>query len=254
MFRFSILSSGSKGNCIYIESLEASILIDAGLSQKELVARLHRIQRKPEGLHAVFLTHGHSDHVKGVGPLVRKYGLPVYCTEGTHEETARHRIADRRVLKPSAKVAIGDLTVEAYPTPHDAAEPVAFIVHQGKRKLAQATDLGTVTPLVREKLLYADALLLEANHDVEMLDAGAYPWPLKQRIKSDLGHLSNDACADLLSSVNHEGLQTVVLMHLSENNNHPEIASLTVRQALKNRSTKMILARQDRPTELLAVR
>lgn len=203
---------------------------------------------------AVFLTHEHSDHVKGIGPLTRKHRLPVYSTEGTHKATEKENIPDRRVMQPSNRVMIGDLAVEAYSTPHDAAQPVAFIVTHGKRKLGHATDLGMATPLVREKLQRADALLLEANHDVEMLNASAYPWPLKQRIKSDLGHLSNEACAELLSSVNHDGLQTVVLMHLSESNNLPEIAELTARQALRNGSAKMILARQDRPTELLAIR
>lgn len=149
---------------------------------------------------------------------------------------------------------IGGLSVEAYTTPHDAAEPVAFVVGYGNRKLGHATDLGSITPLVREQLKNADALLLEANHDVEMLDAGAYPWPLKKRIKSDLGHLSNEACAELLSAVDHGGLQTVVLMHLSESNNNPEIAELTVRQRLRRSAAQMILARQDRPTELLAIR
>jgi len=205
-------------------------------------------------LDAVFLTHEHSDHVKGIGPLARKYGLPVYGTAGTHEATGKENIAGRRVLKALHRVMIGGLSVEAYTTPHDAAEPVAFVVGYGNRKLGHATDLGSITPLVREQLKNADALLLEANHDVEMLDAGAYPWPLKKRIKSDLGHLSNEACAELLSAVDHGGLQTVVLMHLSESNNNPEIAELTVRQRLRRSAAQMILARQDRPTELLAIR
>jgi len=229
-------------------------LIDAGLSQRELTARLQIIGRTPEDLDAVFLTHEHSDHVKGIGPLTRKYHLPVYSTAGTHRATEKENIADRRVLKSACRIEVGGLCVEAYTTPHDAAEPVAFVIGYGKRKLGHATDLGTITPLVREKLQNADALLLEANHDVEMLDASVYPWTLKKRIKSDVGHLSNEACADLLSAVNHDGLQTVVLMHLSENSNHPEIAELTVRQSLQRSSAEMILARQDRPTDLLAIR
>lgn len=255
IFRFAVLSSGSKGNSIYIESGSVSILIDAGLSHSELTVRLRSIDRKSQDLDAVFLTHDHSDHVRGIGPLARKNQLPVYSTEGTHK-AAKHcvgKIPDWRFFKQTDRVKVGDLTVEAYPTPHDAAESVAFVITCGDRKLGHATDLGTVTPLVREKLKHVDALLVEANHDVDMLDAGPYPWPLKQRIKSDLGHLSNEACAQLLTAVNHDRLQTVILMHLSETNNHPEIAQITARQALKNGSAEMMLAQQDRSTELLTI-
>lgn len=213
------------------------------------------IDRSPEDLDAVFLTHEHLDHIRGIGTLARKYGLAVYSTKGTQENGKRviGKIADWRLINQADKVHIGDMVVEAYPTPHDAEESVAYVVTCGTRKLAHAADLGMVTDHVRDKLSHADALMVESNHDVDMLNAGPYPWSVKQRIKSDLGHLSNEACADLLHAVNHDRLQTVVLIHLSEKNNLPEIARLTAAQALKNGSAKMLLARQDQPTELLTI-
>ena len=216
---------------------------------------MRTIDRSPEDLDAVFLTHEHSDHIRGVGPLARKYGLAVYSTKGTQDNGNRviGKIADWRLIRQADKLHVGDMVVEAYPTPHDSEESVAYVVTCGTRKLAHAADLGMVTDHVRDKLSQADALMVESNHDVDMLNAGPYPWSLKQRIKSDLGHLSNEACADLLSAVNHDRLQTVVLIHISETNNLPEIARLTAAQALKNGSAKMLLARQDQPTELLAI-
>ena len=249
------MSSGSKGNSIYIESGEYRILIDAGLSEKEIAARLLLIGRAPEDLHGVFLTHEHSDHVRGAGTLARKYKIPVFSTEGTYNnmKPAVGRIPDWHSFKQEDEILVGDLRIESYPTEHDAEESVAFVVRHGNLKLGHATDLGTVTPMVREKLSGADALLVESNHDIDMLHAGPYPWPLKQRIKSDVGHLSNEACAELLSFVNHDRLQLVVLMHLSETNNHPDIAQVTADQALQTKPVRTILARQDSPTELLMI-
>ena len=250
-----MLSSGSKGNSVYIESGEYRILIDAGLSEKELAARLLLIGRAPGDLHGVFLTHEHSDHIRGAGTLARKYKIPVFSTEGTYNEMkhAVGRIPDWHSFQQEDEIRVGDLCVEPYPTEHDAAESVAFVVRQGSLKLGHATDLGKVTPLVRERLSGASALLVESNHDIDMLHAGPYPWALKQRIKSDVGHLSNEACAELLSFVNHDRLQFVVLMHLSETNNHPDIAQVTAAQALQAGVATMILARQDSPTQLLTI-
>lgn len=163
------------------------------------------------------------------------------------------RIPDWYSFQREDDIRVGDFCIEPYPTEHDAEASVAFVVRQGLLKLGHATDLGKVTPLVRERLGGADALLVESNHDIDMLHAGPYPWPLKQRIKSDVGHLSNEACADLLLSVNHDRLQFVVLMHLSETNNHPDIAQVTAAQALQAGAVKMILAQQDSPTHLLTI-
>jgi phosphoribosyl 1,2-cyclic phosphodiesterase len=228
-------------------------LIDAGLSEKEISARLLAIGKTPKDLHGVFLTHEHTDHVRGAGTLARKYKIPVFSTQGTYNKM-KHvvgRIPDWYAFKREDEVLMGDLRIEPYPTEHDAEESVAFVVRKGALKLGHATDLGRVTPLVREKLGGSDVLLVESNHDVDMLHAGPYPWPLKQRIKSDIGHLSNESCAELLSFVKHDRLQLVVLMHLSETNNHPDIAQVTVGQAAG--AVKMILAQQHCPTQLIQI-
>ncbi|MFQ5443465.1 MAG: MBL fold metallo-hydrolase [Nitrospinales bacterium] len=247
------MSSGSKGNSLYIESDNHRLLIDAGLSARKLTERMQAIDRDPAELDAVLLTHEHSDHVRGIGPLARKYKIPVYSTGGTHH-AIRHvagHLPEWKQIRCGETVEIGDLKIEPYATPHDATESIAFVVRNGTSKLGHATDLGKVTPFVLEKLQSSDALLVESNHDVEMLNSGPYPWPLKQRIKSDAGHLSNEACAEMLASLIHDRLRCVVLMHLSETNNHPEIAQLTARQVLGDSPVEMILAQQDQPTRLI---
>ena len=255
--KISVLASGSAGNSTYIETDNHKILLDAGLSEKKLSARLASIGRDLQDLDALFVTHEHSDHVQGIGPLVRKHNIPLYTTEGTLRKIKSRigRIPSWVPIRSEEPVLIGDMMVEPYATPHDAEESVAFVIRHGDIKIGHATDLGTVTPFVREKLKKSTALLVEANHDIEMLDVGPYPWPLKQRIKSSVGHLSNEACGELLADANHDGLRLVVLMHLSETNNLAELATLTAEQALGERAShiKRVLAQQDRPTELLSV-
>lgn len=252
-----MLASGSAGNSTYIETDSHKILLDAGLSEKKLSARLASIGREAKDLDAVFVTHEHSDHVKGIGPLVRKHNIPLYTTEGTLRKIKSRigRIPFWAPIRSEEPMPIGDMVVEPYATPHDAEESVAFVIRCGNIKIGHATDLGTVTPFVREKLKKSTALLVEANHDINMLEVGPYPWPLKQRIKSAVGHLSNEACGELLASASHEGLRLVVLMHLSETNNLAELATLTAEQALGERASeiKKVLAEQDKPTELLSV-
>ena len=253
--KICVLSSGSAGNSIYIEADNRRILLDAGLSEKKLSARLALIGCDARDLDAVFVTHEHSDHVGGVGPLARKYNIPLYTTEGTFSKISRRvgRIPVWHAIRSEQPVEIGAMVVEPYSTPHDAQEPVAFIVRHGDIKLGHAADLGRATSYVREKLRHSTVLLVEANHDIDMLNAGPYPWPLKLRIKSDLGHLSNEVCGELLADVTHSGLETVVLMHLSETNNHPDIAAITARQALGASAARLLLAQQDQPTEVLTI-
>lgn len=248
------MSSGSRGNCIYLESFSAKIIIDSGLSVKELRQRLKFINRTPEELDAVFLTHEHSDHIGGVGPLVRKYEIPLFATKGTlHAGEKLGRVPIFNYIRAGETINIGGLEIEPYKTSHDARESVAYVIRCQNRKLGHATDMGIVTHQTREILKNAHVLLVESNHDIEMLDVGPYPWPLKQRIKSTLGHLSNDACGELLAAVSHEHLKQVVLMHLSQTNNHSEIARITALQALGSRSPILSLAQQNQATELKEV-
>ena len=252
-----MLASGSAGNSTYIETDSHKILLDAGLSEKKLSERLASIGREAKDLNAIFITHEHSDHVSGIGPLVRKHNIPLLTTEGTFRKIQKRigRIPIWSPIRSEEPVAIGEMMVEPYATPHDGEESVAFVIQCGNTKIGHATDLGKVTPFVRQKLKESTALLVEANHDIGMLEVGSYPWQLKQRIKSEVGHLSNEDCGDLLADANHEGLRLVVLMHMSETNNLPELVSLTVEQALGQRADKIkrVLAKQDSPTELLSV-
>ncbi|MEE1550621.1 MAG: MBL fold metallo-hydrolase [Nitrospinaceae bacterium] len=239
---------------MYLESGAAKIIVDSGLSVRELKRRLMTIGRAPEDLDAVFLTHEHSDHIGGVGPLIRKHGIPLYATEGTVQAGEKlGNIPGLNTIRAGETIRVDGLEIEPYATAHDARESVAYVVRCQNRKLGHATDMGIVTHEVREKLKDSHVLLVESNHDVEMLDVGPYPWPVKQRIKGELGHLSNEACGDLLAAVSHEHLERVLLMHLSQTNNHPEIARVTALQALGSRTPHLDLARQDQPTELTEV-
>lgn len=193
--------------------------------------------------------------MRGAGLLARKFQLPFYATRGTFEALERHLPpgAERRILAQDDEVALGGLRVQSYPTPHDGAESVAFVIRHEGRTLGHATDLGCIDQVVRERLRDCDALLVESNHDPELLRNGPYPWPLKQRVGGDLGHLSNAACADLLTAVRHEALQTVVLMHLSETNNRPEIARRHAAAALAGSPARLWVSHQDTPTPLIPV-
>lgn len=255
IFQFSVLASGSKGNALYIESQQARILIDIGLGPRVLKKRMAHIGREPKDVSALFLTHEHSDHISGAGALTQKHGTPVYGTRGTREAMRRHihPHVDWRTLGLEDEAVVGDLTVESFGTPHDAVESVAYVVRCGSQKLGHLTDLGRITPLIVDKLQNCDVLLVESNHDERMLENGHYPWPLKQRIQSDVGHLSNTACADLLAQVKHDALKTVVLMHLSESNNHPEIAMDSARRVLGDHPATLFPARQQHPSVLIPV-
>ena len=253
--KFSILSSGSGGNSVYIEADGKRILIDAGLSEKKLSQRMAHIDRSLNGLDAVFATHEHTDHIRGMGPLLRKHQLSLYTTEGTYKRACHSlgKLPGFTPIRAGQPVEFGEFIVEPYATPHDAEESVAFVIHYRGLRLGIATDLGKVTAEVTSKLQKLDALLIESNHDVDMLDAGPYPWVTKRRIKSDVGHLSNEACGEILSSVKHSGLRLVVLMHMSETNNHPELARITAHQALGQDTPEMIIAEQNHPTPLMSL-
>lgn len=244
--RVCILGSGSKGNCTYLESPEARILIDAGLSAREIERRLRQIERSPESLDGVLISHEHTDHIQGVGALARRYKLSVYTNPGTWHR-AQHVVGvvdDRREFCTGTPFLLKDLVIDPFSLPHDADDPVAFRISWRRRTMAIVTDLGYPSQLVRERMKGCHLLVLEANHDSAMLKAGPYPWPLKQRIGGKSGHLSNLQSSELLRDVLHDELEHVVLAHLSEINNLPDLARLTAQEVLGFRSIHLSVASQ----------
>lgn len=228
------ITSGSSGNCIYVGSDKTSILIDAGISGKRIEAGLNAINMTTKDMKGLLITHEHSDHIQGVGVLARRYGIPIYGTKGTIESIKRMtsigHIPDElfRVICADKKFNIDDLEIDPFTISHDAAEPVAYRVNYQEQSVAVATDLGKYDDYTVNKLKGLDALLLEANHDINMLMVGAYPYPLKQRILGDRGHLSNELAGRLLCEVLHDGLKAVFLGHLSQENNYDALAYETV--------------------------
>ncbi|MBI4773946.1 MAG: MBL fold metallo-hydrolase [Deltaproteobacteria bacterium] len=252
MIRICVLASGSKGNSVFIESERTSILIDAGLSGKEIRQRLLCIGAHPGQLSALIVTHEHADHVKGVGVLSRQHELPVYITEPTYHAASSmlKQVEHVHFFRDGVSFKVGDLTIRPYASSHDAVDPVNFTVSNGNVKLGLATDLGFASALTRNCLRNCHALILETNHDREMLRLGPYPEPLKQRILSRLGHLSNDQAAELLADLDHLDLRHVFLAHLSEANNLADKAVSAVGGVLKAKSTKTAIhvCSQDRPS------
>jgi phosphoribosyl 1,2-cyclic phosphodiesterase len=316
MVRFTVLASGSKGNCTVVTGGRTRILVDCGLSCRELFRRMKLMDEEPETLSAILITHEHSDHVNGVAVTARKLGIPVYFTEGTHRawmrwlsprkqmtyaqwlEQTRKQAAERQAeaeaaadegepdesdlvetmvapqqaaepVKEPAKAKdptslpaveyfvagepfqIGDIIVSPFTTPHDAADPCGFVFETEGVRMAFATDLGYIPPNVKAQLRNLDLLLLESNHDLEMLRDGPYPWQVKQRVLSRVGHLSNEAAASFLESDYDGNAAYVILGHLSESNNLPELARVTAERALSGRASllanRLLLAAQHEP-------
>lgn len=237
----AVLSSGSKGNSTYIRAGKHSILIDAGLSGKGLEQRMAALDLDPEKLSALLVTHEHKDHIKGVGILSRRYDLPIYANQGTwaeaESELGKLKSKNRRVFDGS--FAIGKLEFTPYSISHDASQPVGYICQVGGKKIVLATDTGIMSEKIVKKIKGADFFVLESNHDLEMLMTGKYPYFLKNRIKGNEGHLSNDDTAALLPSLLKDNFPTVILAHLSEENNNPKVAYITVNNALKEAGFKV---------------
>ncbi|MFG6333766.1 MAG: MBL fold metallo-hydrolase [Lachnospiraceae bacterium] len=233
--RLCSIASGSSGNCIYTGSGHTHLLVDAGISAKRVEAGLRALQVDGKEIDGLLITHEHSDHIQGAGVLARRYGIPIYATGGTIarmktvkslgavDESLYHVIcADRRFT-------IGDVEVEPFSVSHDAAEPVAYRFTCGNRSVAVATDMGVYTDYIVERLQGLDVLLLEANHDIRMLQAGPYPYLLKQRILGECGHLSNESAGQLLCRLLHDRMKKIYLGHLSKENNYAELAYETVK-------------------------
>lgn len=229
------IASGSSGNCICVGTDESHLLVDAGISGKRIEAGLNSVGLKTGEMEAILITHEHIDHIAGLGVLARRYGLPVYGTKGTLDAILSVKSVGRidesllHPVVPEQDFQIGDMTVHPVSISHDAADPVAYIVKKDSHKIGVITDLGIYDDSLVEKLQELDILLLEANHDVRMLQTGRYPYPLKQRILGDRGHLSNVLSGRLLGRLLHDKFHAVVLGHLSQENNLAELAYETVR-------------------------
>lgn len=237
--RFSVLSSGSKANSTFVEASGTRILIDCGLSCKEAERRLTSIGVDPMTIDGIIITHEHSDHLYGVSAFSRRHRTPVFANSGT----AKHlkKVHHLEKFKTGMNFWVGGLDISPFSIVHDAADPVGFAVQAEGLKFVQLTDLGRITPVVTEAVRGANAMVLESNHDQEMLRCCDYPWQLKQRISSSHGHLSNDTAGTFLLEMMHSELLHVVLGHLSENSNTPQLAMETVMKYVEISGPKNIL-------------
>jgi len=260
--RVSILASGSSGNITLLETQSTRLLVDCGLGKRETLARLAAIELSVDRIDGILITHEHSDHCNGLPQMLGLWKAPLYVTEPTMDALHRalpDRLAKRlrglETIQSGQHFSIGDIDVHAFQIPHDAADPIGFTFRTNGTKMALVTDLGYMPQLVKVHLRDADCLLLESNHDLDMLKVGPYPWVVKQRVLSRTGHLSNHAVSEYLSDP--EGFDAraryLVLAHLSQENNNPDLARLSAEEALDRRPAEsafhgqLLIATQDRP-------
>lgn len=264
-FKYSILASGSTGNAFYVETPKKRLLIDAGLTGKKITSLLAEIGRRPEDLDAILITHEHSDHIKGVGVLARKYHLDIYANEKTWEvmdarqmlgkidHSQKHLFAREKIL------TFGDIDIESFGVSHDAADPQFYRLMKDDKSFVMLTDTGYVSDRLAGMVADADAYLIESNHDVDILRAGSYPWKTKQRILSDLGHLSNEAGAQAMIDTLGQRTKKIYLGHLSQENNLKELAHMTMVSQLEqadlgvNHDFKVLDTSPDTATPLTAI-
>ncbi len=243
--KFSVLSSGSKANATIVECGSTRLLIDCGLSARRLEERLAEVKIEPETISGILVSHEHSDHVLGLSVFSRRHRIPVFMNDLTHR-AYKDGVRNHKIFKwesfsagpssPTSQCTIGGVDVSTFSIPHDAADPIGFKLHFEGLTLVHCTDLGRVTRLVNENISGAHAMVLESNHDEELLQACEYPWDLKERIRSTHGHLSNHAAGALIGAQMEGTLGQVVLAHLSEHSNTPEVALATVRSYLSESS------------------
>src|SRR5271157_2076244 len=256
----TVLASGSKGNCTVVSSSGTRLLVDAGLSCKEILRRMLLCGVDPHTLDAILITHEHTDHIGGVYVLAKRLKVPVYITGATYDayrkfarDGAGNRIKLERLetFRAGCAFTIGKVTVTPFTIPHDAVDPVGFTFMCEGIKVGVCTDLGYMPASVRHHIRGCHVLMIESNHDLEMLRGGPYPWAVKQRVMSRVGHLSNDALADFLTTDYDGGAEYLILAHLSEQNNHPEIARMTAERALGEQRNfvrnQLVLAAQHEP-------
>jgi phosphoribosyl 1,2-cyclic phosphodiesterase len=235
---FTVLASGSQGNCTVLSTSTTRLLVDAGISCREACKRMRANDVDPERLTAIIISHEHSDHIAGLRVMAKKLKIPVYMTGDTNDAWGRNcgkeatHLERLELFYAGHRFQIGDISVLPFTIPHDAVDPVGFTFQAEGLKIGVATDLGYMPTSVRQHLRGCDILMIESNHDLEMLRGGPYPWSVKQRVMSRVGHLSNDALAEFLTSDYDGGAAYLILAHLSEQNNHPEIARGAAERAL----------------------
>lgn len=232
MLQVASLGSGSAGNALLVRSKDTLLLLDCGFTLKETTARMERLGLSPANIDGVLLSHEHGDHVRGVGPLSRKFAKAVWLTHGTFHALRDNRFTHSNLISAHQPFSIGDIHIDPFPTPHDAAESCQYVFTHETVRFACVTDLGTCTPHVEEKLAGVSGLLIESNYDEDMLRNGPYPASLQARIRSDFGHLGNVQAGELVKRLDHAGMQTILLGHLSEQNNSDDAASSTMMKYL----------------------
>jgi len=250
-----VLGSGSRGNSTWIATEKTHLLVDAGFSRKGTYARLATAGERPECCDALLISHEHADHIAGLRKLALNLRVPIYISNATRDVIRWDpRIHAFELITPGQRFAIGDIEVCPFSIPHDAVDPVAFSFEAEGIKVAVVTDLGYIPEIVKQRVRGCHCLVFESNHDLEMLKVGPYPWFVKQRVMSRHGHLSNLATAQFLTEEYDGAAQVLILAHLSETNNHPEIVRLTAQQALASRThggrAELYLASQDMPTQV----
>lgn len=257
--RFSVLASGSTGNAFYIESNKEKILVDAGLSGKQLDALFSKAKLDPTQLSRILVTHEHSDHIKGLGIIARKYNLPIYANEKTWKamepKIGKLSLDQKFIFNREEIQTFGDMDIESFGVSHDAAEPMFYTFHSNGKKVALVTDLGYVSERIKKTVEDADAFIFEANHDVNMLRMGRYPWSVKQRILGDSGHVSNEDSGLALAEIINNNTQRIYLAHLSLDNNMKDIARMSVNRILQERGINIEICDTDpkEPTTLFDV-
>jgi len=253
ILKFCVLASGSSGNSAFIATKRTRVLVDAGLSFRELSKRLAAIGEQPDRIDAILVTHEHCDHIAGLARFARRVPVPIYVTRLTAPVIEWDGFTPRlEPFQAGARFAVGDIEIDSFSIPHDAVDPVGFAFRADGIKIGLVTDLGYIPDSIKFHLRGSQVLMLESNHDLDMLKVGPYPWAVKQRVMSRNGHLSNDVVGDFVSHEFDSGTATLILGHLSEHNNHPEIARMVARQALDRRglATQLVVASQKEPTEV----
>jgi phosphoribosyl 1,2-cyclic phosphodiesterase len=250
-----VLGSGSRGNSTLVATERTRLLIDAGFSKRETQARLAAAGEKLECCDAIVVSHEHSDHIRGLEVLARSLKTPIYISRSTDAVISwDSRPSAFEYFTPGEKFTVGDIEITPFSVPHDAADPVAFTLRAEGLKIALVTDLGYIPEIVKQHVRGCHCLIFESNHDLEMLKVGPYPWHVKQRVMSRHGHLSNHTTARFLGEDFDGAAEILVLAHLSENNNHPELARMSAEEGLARRNgharPQLHLARQDQPTQV----